>query len=143
VAAVATETFSPDRLILSMQYGSELYRDQVAAALSALPCVPIEEAEHLVAVSGEDERAYGLRDRTAFLDALFARCDEFLADDDGGFHQMRIHVTSHPRTRAALEFWFHVATPNTPERGVWFRHLVVRLGETQVYAALGPACIPQ
>ncbi len=133
---MGTETFNPDRLILSMQYSTALLRGDLAEALLRLACVPAEEAEHLVATAGEDEAGYGIRDRGVFLEALCKTADEFLADDDGGFHEMHVHVTSYERSPAVIEIWFQVGSPGS-DRGVWFRHLVVGVDDQTVYAALG------
>ncbi len=134
---MGTETFNPDRLILSMQYSTNVYRPEMETALARLACVPPAEAEHLVATAGEDEAAYRPVTRPVFLDALYGTADEFLASDDGGFHEMTLHVTSYDRSDAVLEFWFHVATPGFEARGVWFRQMAVGIDARHVYAALG------
>ncbi len=139
---MSTETYDPTRLLLSMRGSTALYRAEVDSAVTALAHVSPAEAEDLVAIAGEDERAYGLRDRRAFLDAFCRRADEFLADDEGGFHAMTIHLTRYDRSPAALEIWFHVASPASPGAGVWFRHFVVGIDAACVYADIGPRRAP-
>lgn len=134
---VGTESFNADRLILSMQYSTSVYRPDIETALARLACVPPAEAEHLVATAGEDEAAYRPVARPAFLATLYEMADEFLASDDGGFHNMILQVTSYDRSDAVLEFWFHVATPGFEARGVWFRQMAVGIDARHVYAALG------
>jgi len=135
---LATERFDPARLLFSMRFSSALYRDELAAALAALSCVPPDEAEHLVATAGEDEAAYAPRDAASFLAELCRVIDDFLADDDGGFHQMTVHVTRYERSPAVLEVWFHVGPPGATTGGAWFRQLAVRLDTHHLYAAIGP-----
>ena len=72
--------------------------------------------------------------------------DEFLADDDGGYHEMAIHATRHARWPQAVELWFQVRTTGSPT-SVWFRHMVMRLVDNDggagpssvmsVYASIG------
>lgn len=134
---VGTERFDPDRLIVAMQHSTEVYRDDVAAAVSRLGRVAPEKAELLVATAGEDESAYALRVRATIVDALCRTADEFLGDDEGGYHEMTVHVTRYDRSDAVLEFWFHVGSPGGEGGGVWLRQLVVGIDEHHVYAALG------
>ncbi|MCG8405149.1 MAG: hypothetical protein MI923_08140 [Phycisphaerales bacterium] len=136
---MTTETFDRARLVLSMEGSSALYRDELFAALAGLEKLSLSEAEDLVAIAGEDERAYALRDRNQFFETLCQRADEFLGDDDGGFHKMLVHITKHDRSHAALEIWFHVSTPGSDTGGVWFRHMVVGVDESHLYADMGPA----
>lgn len=125
-----------------MEGSSALYRDQVAAALTGLYQISLPEAEDLVAIAGEDERAYALRKRDQFIETFCQRADEFLSDDDGGFHRMTVHLTTHDRSDAALEIWFHVGKPGTNAGGVWFRHMVVGIDQSHVYADMGPRLAP-
>lgn len=134
---MATETFQPDRVLVALEHSVAVYRDAIAAALDGLATTTLEEAEHLVAIAGEDEKSYTPRDRTGHLDVLCRRIDEFLADDDGGYFQMRAYLASHERSAAALEVWFHVARPGSMQRGTWFRHLIVGLDDATVYANMG------
>lgn len=135
---MSTETYDPSRLLLSMRGSTALYQTEIEAAMASLAHLSPAEAEDLVAIAGEDERAYGLRDRRAFLDAFCRRADEFLADDEGGFHTMTIHLTRYDRSPAALEIWFHVASPASAGRGVWFRHFVVGINDQCIFADIGP-----
>jgi len=137
MGAMATETFQAARVLLSMEHSAGVYRDRIAAALNELANVALDEAEHLVAVAGEDERAYGPRDRSKHLDVLCGRIDEFLLDDDGGYFQMRAHLSRHERSDAVLEVWFHVARPGAMQRGTWLRHLIVGVDDATVYADMG------
>lgn len=136
--AVSTETFDPNRRILSMEGASAVYRDEIADAFGRLNHLPPAEAENLVATAGEDERAYALRKRSAFLDVVCRRVDEFLLDDEGGFYKMVVHFTAYDRSDAALEIWFHVATQGGETGGIWFRHMVVGIDDDHVYADIGP-----
>ncbi|MCB9857776.1 MAG: hypothetical protein H6818_18995 [Phycisphaerales bacterium] len=131
---MATQTFQPDRVRLCMESSAAVYRDDIAAAVADLACVSRDEAEHLVAVAGEDERNYAPRDRNALLETLCRRIDEFLMDDDGGYYVMRAYLTSHERSDAVLEVWFQVTRPGATMRGTWFRHLIVGLDEKSVYS---------
>lgn len=133
---MGTETFNMSRALMEIRYSTDVYRDDLAATLNGLANVPVEEAEHFVAISGEDERAYGLRRREAFLEAFCEQADAFLCDDDGGFHEMVLYASRHPRSDAMLEFWFHVRSP-AGEGGVWFRQLVIGVDAEHVYAGLG------
>ena len=142
VGVVGTETFNPNRLILSIEGSTGVYREEIAGAIGALDVLSPHDAENLVATAGEDETAYGPRDRTRFLDTLCSRIDEFLRDDDGGYHKMRVHLTSYDRSAAALEIWFHVGTPGANAGGAWFRHMVVGLDELTVYCDMGPHAEP-
>lgn len=125
-AAVGTERFEAERLIFTIRDSTTVHREEVAELFEMLHPIGIEEAEHIVAVSGEDERAYGPRPINYFLGALFTMMDEFLADDDGGYHEMAIHATRHARWPQAVELWFQVRAAGAPT-SVWFRHLVMRL----------------
>ena len=117
-----------------MEGSAVVYQDNLQAALAHLDCVAEEEAEHLVAIAGEDERAYGLKARNVYLKKLAQRVDEFLQDDDGGYYQMRVYLAQHERSAAVLEIWFHVTMPAKPRGGTWFRHLVVGIDDERVYA---------
>jgi len=123
---VGTERFDPVRLIFTIRDSTAVHREEIAELFEMLHPIDVEEAEHIVAVSGEDERSYGPRSIEGFREALFATMDEFLADDDGGYHEMAIHATQHARWPQAVEFWFQVRTTGSPT-SVWFRHLVMRL----------------
>jgi len=134
---MATETFHPSRLIFSMEGSTAVYRDELAAAVQGLAHVTALEAEDLVATAGEDERAYGVRPREQFLDTLCRRVDEFLADDDGGFYRMLVHVTRSDRSPAVLEIWFQVTRPGLETAGTWIRHVVVGIDAQTVYCDMG------
>lgn len=134
---MATETFQPDRLLFGVAGSSAVYRDAIESALASLACVPLHEAEHLVAISGEDERAYARRDRSAHLQTLLDRIDEFLRDDEGGFYRMRVLFASTEKSPAMIEIWFNVGRPGAAG-GTWFRHLVIGLDAAGVYADMGP-----
>ncbi|HPF37640.1 MAG TPA: hypothetical protein P5081_07510 [Phycisphaerae bacterium] len=134
---MATQTFQPERVQLCMESSVDVYREQIAASIAALDRVAAEEAEHLVAVAGEDERNYAPRHRANVFETLCARIDEFLLDDDGGYYLMRAYLCSHERSAAVLEVWFQVTKPGALSRGAWFRHLVVGLDEQHVYADMG------
>ncbi len=134
---MATETFNPQRLVLSMEGSSVVYREELAALVAALPCITPGEAEDLVATAGEDERGYGLRRRADYLDVLCRRMDEFLADDEGGFYRMLVHLTRYDRSPAALELWFHVTRPGLENTGTRFRHMIVGIDAECVYADMG------
>ena len=134
---MATETFDPTRLIVSIEGATAIYRDEVAAAIARLEHAGIQEAEDLVATAGEDERGFGLRERSAFLNTLYQRADEFLLDDEGGYYRMIVHLTAYERSAAALEIWFHVASPGSEAGGIWMRHMVVGIDEKHVYADMG------
>ena len=133
---MGTERLDSTRVILAMQRSSEVYREDVIQAIAGLGSVSSDEAEHIVATAGEDESCYGLRRRDAFIDALFRTVDEFLDDDEGGFHQMTVYVAGSERGDAILEFWFHVSQPGR-EGGVWLRQMVVGIDEDRVYASIG------
>jgi len=133
---VATERFDPDDLIFTIRHGTAVHRDDIAELIAALTPLDAEEAEHLVAVAGEDERAYGPRRVEDFHNALFEMMDEFLMDDEGGYRDMSVHATRHPRWPQALAFWFQVRTTGA-QSSVWFRHLVMRLDEKTLYAGIG------
>lgn len=139
---MATQTFQPDRVRLCMESSAAVYRDDIAAALADLAFVSLEEAEHLVAVAGEDERNYGPRDRVALFETLCRRIDEFLMDDDGGYYLMRTYLSSHERSDAVLEIWFQVTKPGATMRGTWFRHLIVGLDDQSVYSDMGVIAAP-
>ncbi len=139
---MSTQTFQPDRVRLCMESSVEVYRDDIEAAIAGLDQVALDEAEHLVAVAGEDERVYAIRDRTSLLATLCERIDEFLHDDDGGFYLMRAYLSSHDRSDAVLEVWFQVARPGATNRGTWFRHLIVGVDEHSVYSDMGPPTAP-
>lgn len=132
-----TEAFHESRLILTMRDGTAVWRDDIAELLAALPTVSLDEAEHVVAVSGEDERAYAPRPHAAFLAVLFQTADDFLADTEGGWRDMLVHVTRHPRCRAAIEFWFQVRTPGAGPGSAWIRHLAIGLDGDHIFAGLG------
>lgn len=134
---MGTESFDPERVILAMRYSTEVYREDIESSLSRLAHTSPEEAEHFVAISGEDEAAYSVRDRVSFISAICRTADEFLADDDGGYREMTVYLTTHVRSEAIREFWFHVTGPGSASSGVWFRQLVVGVGAQSVYAALG------
>ncbi|MBK8268962.1 MAG: hypothetical protein IPK83_11920 [Planctomycetes bacterium] len=131
---MATETFHPDRIIFSMEGSTAVYRDDIDAAIKALECVTAEQAEDLVATAGEDERAYGLRPRAAFLEAICKLIDEFLLDDDGGYYRMLVHLTRYERSAAALEVWFQVTKPGHEAGGTWIRRMVVGVDAAYVYS---------
>lgn len=134
---MATETFNAEQLILSIEGSVDVFREDVAATVAGLAHLTPQDAEDLVATAGEDERAYGVRDRATFLDAFYRLADEFLRDDDGGYHHMVVHITRYYRNDAALELWFHVGRPGSETGGVWIRHMVVGLNDTSVYADIG------
>ncbi len=134
---MSTETFHPSRVILSMENGSLVYRDDLEAIFKALTCVPADEAEHLVATAGEDERAYAVRPRDVFFQSLCGRIDEFLADDEGGFYRMLVHVTRYERSPAAVEVWFQVTKPGFEAHGTWIRKMVVGVDAQHVYSDFG------
>ncbi len=136
---MATEVFQPDRLLFGIAGTADVYRDAIVEALSRLGTVPLHEAEHLVAVSGEDERAYGRRIRESHLSTLISRIDEFLADDEGGYYRMRVLFAASDKSPAMIEIWFNVGRPGAVAGGTWFRHLVIGLDEASVYADMGPA----
>lgn len=136
---MATETFNPEQLILSMEGSTAVYRDDIASSLNALTCIDTADAEDLVATAGEDERAYGPRPRAAFLDVLCKRIDEFLLDDDGGYYRMLVHLTRYERSPAAIEVWFQVTKPGFEAGGTWIRHMVVAIDESRLYSDIGPA----
>lgn len=123
---VGTERFDPERLIFTIRDSTAVHREEIAALFEMLHPICVDEAEHIVAVSGEDERNYGPRPIDGFRESLFAMMDEFLADNDGGYHEMAIHATQHARWPHAVELWFQVRTTGSPS-SVWFRHLVMRL----------------
>ncbi len=134
---MSTQTLNPDRVIFGMEGSADVYRDDLAAALTQLEHVDKHEAEHLVAIAGEDERAYALKQKCEFLTALMRRVDDFLQDDEGGYYQMRAYLARHERSPAVLEIWFHVKMPTRPRGGTWFRHLVVGIDSDRVYADFG------
>lgn len=144
--SVGTERFDPERLIFTLRDSTAVHRDEIAELFEALQPIDVDEAEHIVAVSGEDERSYGPRPIEGFREALFAMMDEFLADDDGGYHEMAIHATRHARWPQAVEFWFQVRATGA-QTSVWFRHLVMRINRAglssgrsdneMVYASIG------
>lgn len=136
---MGTESFDPERVILAMRYSTAVYREEIESSLSRLECTTPEEADHLVAIAGEDEAAYSVRDRASFVTAICRTADEFLADDDGGYRAMTVYLTSHERSAAIREFWFHVAGPGSEGSGVWFRQLVVGIDAQSVFAAIGDA----
>lgn len=136
---MATQTFQPDRVRLCMESSVDVYREDIQQAIDSLACVPIDEAEHLVAVAGEDERLYAPRERSSLFQTLCRRIDEFLLDDDGGFYCMRAYLSSHERSDAVLEVWFQVSRPGAMSRGTWFRHLIVGLDAEHVFADMGAA----
>lgn len=121
-----------------MEHSTALHREALRGLLNSLGVVAAEEAIELVACAGEDERGYRRVAVDAFLDSFCRLADEFLADDDGGYHEMIVHVTRRAATQAALEFWFHVRSPGSGRGGVWMRHLVARTGERDVLADIGP-----
>lgn len=134
---MSTQTLNPDRVIFGMEGSADVYQDDLAAALAQVENVDEEEAEHLVAIAGEDERAYAIKQRGEFLTALMRRVDDFLQDDEGGYYQMRAYLARHERSPAVLEIWFHVTLPARPRGGTWFRHLVVGIDSERVYADFG------
>lgn len=134
---MATQTLNLDRIIFGMEGNADVYEDDLAAALTQMECIDESEAEHLVAIAGEDERAYTIKQRTSYLTALTRRIDDFLQDDDGGYYQMRAYLAHHERSAAVLEIWFHVTLPARPRGGTWFRHLVVGIDSERVYADMG------
>lgn len=134
---MSTETFDRSRLLLSMEYGSSVFRDELLAILHRLECLSADEAEHLIATAGEDERGFAVRDRNVFFDALCGRIDEFLADDEGGYYRMLVHVTRYERSAAALEIWFQVTKPGFEMNGTWIRKMVVGVDADHVYADIG------
>lgn len=136
---MATEQFDPDRLEFSMQHSTALHRDAFADLLTGLTPITYDEAIELVACAGEDERHYRRVSIDALVDAFLPLADEFLADDDGGYLELSIHVTRRAASRAAIEIWFHVRSPGSGRGGVWMRHVVVRTGEREVVADIGPA----
>lgn len=123
---MGTERFDPERLIFTIRDSTAVHREEIAELFDALEPLGVDEAEHLVAVSGEDERGYGPRPLERFREALFAMMDEFLADHDGGYREMSVHAMRHVRWPKAIELWFQVRTQGSPT-SVWFRHIVVRL----------------
>lgn len=136
---MATETLQPDCLLFSLRDAATPHRDTLGAALDRLAPMPHDAAIELIACAGEDERAYRLVTDAALLDALCRAADEFLADDDGGYHEMALHVARRTAAPAVLELWFQVRSPWSSGNGAWFRHLVVRIGPDRVLANLGPA----
>ena len=134
---MATQALDPDRILIGLEGSVAVYRDDIERNLSTLTQVSVEEAEHLVAIAGEDERAYSLKRRASHMNALFRRIDEFLLDDDGGYYQMRVYLASHERSSAVLETWFHVALPGRLRGGTWFRHLIVGIDNEHVFADVG------
>ena len=136
---MATETFQPDRLLLSMQGSSGVYHDHLAAIITALPALPLAEAEDLVATAGEDERAYAARSRPDFVAALVLLADEFMLDDEGGYYRMMVHLTRYARSPAAVEIWFHVSRPGSEGGGTWIRRMAVGLSDGAIYTDMGAA----
>lgn len=134
---MATQTFQPDRVRLCMESSVAVYRDDIAGVIAGLACIAPDEAEHLVAVAGEDERFYSVRPRAVVFESLCRQIDEFLLDDDGGYYLMRAYLSSHERSEAVVEVWFQVTRPGAISRGTWFRHLIVGIDKTQVYSNLG------
>ncbi|MCZ6682569.1 MAG: hypothetical protein O7B26_05240 [Planctomycetota bacterium] len=134
---MGTESFDPERVILAMRYSTEVYRQDIETSLSRLACISPDEAEHLVAIAGEDEAAYSVRDRASFVSTICRTADEFLADDEGGYRDMTVYLTSHVRSEAIREFWFHVTGQGSEGSGVWFRQLVVGIDTQKVFAAMG------
>ncbi len=124
-----------------MEHSTALHREALTELLNALAVVSPEDAIELVACAGEDERGYRRVAIDAFLDSFCRLADEFLADDDGGYHEMTVHVTRRAATNAAIELWFHVRSPGSGRGGVWMRHLVARTGEREVVADIGPALV--
>lgn len=136
---MATEQFDPDRLELTMQHSTVIHREAFAELVTGLAVISPNDAIELVACAGEDERHYRRVAIDTFLSAFVVLADEFLADDDGGYHEMSIQVARRAATSAAIEMWFHVRSPGSGRGGVWMRHIVVRTGEREVVADIGAA----
>lgn len=133
---MSTERFDPDRLIFTIRHSTAVHRDDIVEVIGSLTPIAADEAEHMVAVAGEDERAYGPRREGDLLAAMFGLMDEHLADDEGGYREMSVHVTRHARWPQAVEFWFQVKTTGA-QSSVWLRHLVMRIDESTLFASIG------